>query len=78
MSVRIPVVERLYAAALKGLEDEIRTDPVADGAEVLSAMLAMAMTAVTVATELDADLESFRSPLEKMYALLPPRIERTH
>lgn len=67
---RLEEVERLAAVALNAMGDDVRD---ATATEVLSACLSLAMSSIKAVEECGGDLEGFRQPLEKMYALLPPQ-----
>lgn len=67
---RLHEIERLADLALGAMSDDIRD---ASALEVLSACLSLAMSSIKAVEECGGDLEGFRQPLEKMYALLPPQ-----
>lgn len=67
---RLEEIERLAAVALAAMGDDVRD---ATAMEVLSACLSLAMSSIRAVEECGGNLEGFRQPLEKMYALLPPQ-----
>lgn len=67
---RLEEVERLATVALNAMGDDVRD---ATAMEVLSACLSLAMSSIKAVEECGGNLEGFRQPLEKMYALLPPQ-----
>jgi hypothetical protein len=65
---RISEVERLVEVAFVAMNGNLRD---ATAAEILSAMISMTYTAILTVEKIGGSLESFRHPLEQLYALLP-------
>ncbi len=66
-------VTRLSDIALTAMQEKIGD---ATSTEVISACMSLALTTILAVQDCGGNLEAFREPLARMYALLPPL--RTH
>ena len=70
-------VQRLVVAAWTALEEAMKGhDTTAN--EVFSTLLTLVLISVEAVTLLGGNIEGFRAPFARLYALLPPLQERLH
>jgi hypothetical protein len=66
---RASEVQRLSEIALNAMGDDVRD---ATSTEVISAVLSLCMSSMLAVQDHHGNMEAFREPLARLYALLPP------